>query len=58
VTLIDNLTYIFFDTYIATILYKWACLADEKQTESNNKAKITPDPDVSTVELAKENSIN
>lgn len=29
-TFLDNLTYIFFDTYIATILYKWACLADEE----------------------------
>ena len=54
----DNLTYIFFDTYIATILYKWACLADEEQPEENNKAKIKPEKaDVSNVEM-KANSVN
>ena len=42
-TFLDNLTYIFFDTYIATILYKWACLADEEQPEDNKTTKINPE---------------
>lgn len=40
---VESLTYFFFDIYIATILYKWACLADEEQPAAKNNAKISPE---------------
>lgn len=40
---IDNLSYYWFDIYIATILYKWACLADEGEKTETEQSKVKPE---------------
>ena len=49
---IDNLIYIWYDTYIATVIYRWACLAPVEQ----GVAKVTQKPETELTQ--KDNEAN